>query len=123
MIETLLLEPTGLADTGMGEWQLMTGAQLLTPAPRERNAMIFQSAEDDPRIVKIGVWECEAYAEQMTDYPYDEYMRVIEGSVIITAQGGEAKTYTVGDSFFMPKGFTGVWKQTETMKKYFAIYG
>lgn len=123
MIETLLLSPAGNPDAGMGEWQLMTEADLLTPAPRERNAMLYQSAEGDPRIVKIGVWECEAYAEQMTNYPYDEYMRVIEGSVTITAIGGEAKTYTVGDSFFMPKGFTGIWQQTETMKKYFAIYG
>ncbi|RUU48464.1 hypothetical protein EOD08_02500 [Mesorhizobium sp. M6A.T.Ca.TU.002.02.2.1] len=27
-----------------------------------------------------------------------------------------------GDSFFMPSGFTGQWKQAETMKKYFMIF-
>ncbi len=123
MIETLLLDPNGLPDSGMGEWQTMTGADLLTDAPKERNAIVFESGEEGNRLVKIGVWECEAYAEHMNSYPYDEYMRVLDGSVIIIPDGGEAVTYKVGDSFFMPRGFKGVWKQTETMKKYFAIYG
>ena len=123
MIETLLLEADGLPDSGMGEWQQMLGADLLTLAPLERNAIIYQSGSEHNRLVKIGVWECEAYAEHIDSYPYDEYMRVLTGSVMITADGGSTKTYLVGDSFFMPRGFKGIWKQTETMKKYFAIYG
>lgn len=31
-------------------------------------------------------------------------------------------TYRTGDTFFMHKGFQGIWNMTETFRKYFVIY-
>lgn len=42
-------------------------------------------------------------------FPYDEYVVVLEGEVILTSQGGSPKTFGVGDSFLVPKGWMGTW--------------
>ena len=42
-------------------------------------------------------------------FPYDEYVFVVEGQVILTSEGGSPKTFGVGDSFLVPKGWMGTW--------------
>lgn len=42
-------------------------------------------------------------------YSYDEFVLVLEGEVTLTPTGGEGQTYQVGDSFLVPKGWTGTW--------------
>ena len=42
-------------------------------------------------------------------YPYDEFVLVLEGEVTLSATDGEKRTYRAGDSFVVPKGFTGTW--------------
>ena len=42
-------------------------------------------------------------------YPYDESVLVLEGEVTLSATDGEKRTYRAGDSFVVPKGFTGTW--------------
>lgn len=69
----------------------------------------------------IGVWGCGAYAEQLKDYAYDEMCTVIEGVLEITENGKEKVTYRTGDTFFMKKGFTGLWESKTRFKKYFMI--
>jgi uncharacterized cupin superfamily protein len=34
---------------------------------------------------------------------------------------GFSETYRAGDAFFVPKGFTGFWRQTTTMVKFYVI--
>jgi uncharacterized cupin superfamily protein len=54
--------------------------------------------------------------------PADE-CTVIEGSVEITADGGEPIIYRAGDTFFMAKGFTGLWESRGPFKKCYMIAG
>ena len=42
-------------------------------------------------------------------FAYDEFVTVLEGKVILTSLSGEKQTYTVGDSFLVPKGWQGTW--------------
>ncbi|MBL9053888.1 MAG: DUF861 domain-containing protein [Tabrizicola sp.] len=69
----------------------------------------------------LGVWDCGAYAERLIDYAYNEMCTVIEGAVEITADGGEMVTYRAGDTFFMAKGFTGLWESHGRFRKFFMI--
>lgn len=50
-----------------------------------------------------------ALLEVGAPFPYDEYVFVIEGEVILTTKGGSPKTFGAGDSFLVPKGWTGTW--------------
>ena len=42
-------------------------------------------------------------------FPYDEYVVVLAGEVTLTSDGGHSKTFATGDSFLVPKGWTGIW--------------
>ena len=42
-------------------------------------------------------------------FPYDEYVLVLEGEVILTSTSGDQQRYGVGDSFVVPKGWMGTW--------------
>jgi uncharacterized cupin superfamily protein len=42
-------------------------------------------------------------------WPYDEFVQVLRGEVILTPKVGDKQTYGVGDSFLLPKGWQGTW--------------
>ena len=42
-------------------------------------------------------------------FPYDEYVLVLEGEVILTSKSGDRQRHGVGDSFVVPKGWMGTW--------------
>lgn len=42
-------------------------------------------------------------------YPYDEYVQVLIGEVTLTSVDGKAQTFRAGESFNVPRGWTGTW--------------
>ena len=58
------------------------------------------------------------YICRLEDYGFDEFCVVLEGSVTMIDDEYE-DTFTAGDSFLIPKGFIGYWKQSEKIKKFF----
>ena len=42
-------------------------------------------------------------------FPYDEYVLVLSGEVTLTSDAGYSQTFAKGDSFLVPKGWTGIW--------------
>lgn len=50
-------------------------------------------------------------------YPYDEYVRVLEGSVILTSSEGERQSYEAGDAFLVPVGWTGTWEMSTRFRE------
>ncbi|MGI9288999.1 MAG: cupin domain-containing protein [Pseudomonadales bacterium] len=58
----------------------------------------------------VVVYESEAAVIDISHpFPYDEYVLVLEGEVILTSTSGDRQRYGVGDSFVVPKGWTGTW--------------
>jgi len=47
-------------------------------------------------------------------------MYVLEGEVTLESDAF-SETYRAGDALFVPKGFTGFWRQTQPMVKYYVI--
>lgn len=68
-----------------------------------------------------GVWECSPCTERVDGYPFDEFVSVIEGSVVLTAPEGSEQTFSAGDSFVMPKGWQGIWHMPTQFKKLFVF--
>lgn len=106
------------ADGRMRACAFANPANVLRGLPDERAFIHLTSADG---TTMIGVWDCGAYAERLIDYPYNEMCSVIEGTVEITADGGETVTYRGGETFFMAKGFTGLWESHARFRKYFMI--
>ncbi|MEO0397831.1 MAG: cupin domain-containing protein [Pseudomonadota bacterium] len=53
--------------------------------------------------------------------PYDEFVVVLKGTLVLTNQKGEMQTYTEGDMFMLPKGFKGVWEMTEEYRELIVV--
>lgn len=70
--------------------------------------------------VRAGIWRSSGYTEFYDSYPCDEFMVVLEGEVTVEGDGFK-ETYRAGDSFLIPKGFRGYWRQPGPMLKYYMI--
>ncbi len=58
----------------------------------------------------VVLYESEAAVIDVSyPFPYDEYVLVLEGEVILTSTSGERRRYSVGESFVVPKGWMGTW--------------
>ena len=58
----------------------------------------------------VVLYESEAAVIDVSyPFPYDEYVLVLEGEVILTSTSGDSQRYGVGESFVVPKGWTGTW--------------
>ena len=58
----------------------------------------------------VVLYESEAAVIDVSyPFPYDEYVLVIEGEVILTSTTGDRQRYGVGESFVVPKGWMGTW--------------
>lgn len=58
----------------------------------------------------VVVYESEAAVIDVSyPFPYDEYVLVLEGEVILTSTSGGRQRYGEGESFAVPKGWTGTW--------------
>ena len=67
-----------------------------------------------------GVWQSTP-GKWRISYDEWEYCRILEGVSVLTEDGGEAVTVTVGDSFIIRPGFKGSWEVIETTRKDYVI--
>lgn len=111
-----IMTPT--ANEKLEPTNFVVDANVVRGTPDE-SGFIYLTSEDGNTM--IGVWTCGAYCERLINYAYNEMCTVIEGAVEITADGGQPITYSAGDTFFMAKGFTGLWESRGRFKKYFMI--
>ena len=77
----------------------------------------FADSHEGNTIVQIGVWEADRGIGYLEDYPFTEYVLMISGRVIVTNEDGSSNEFKAGDTFVIPKGFTGTWDIKERMKK------
>ena len=106
------------AKLGMSPWQPMTlvGEIDAGVAPMERFHRVIETTTSAPCDLRAGVWEAEAYCERVDDYPYNEIVFGVAGSVSIIDENGNDELFRPGESFFLQKGFRGYWKQHETLR-------
>ncbi len=50
-------------------------------------------------------------------FPYDEFVTVLEGELILTHIDGNKQTFKAGDSFLVPQGFLGTWDLTKHFRE------
>ena len=92
-------------------------ATFIEGLPLGRDHVYFDRA--NPKF-RTGIWRSQPYTEFYDSYAADEFMYVLEGEVTMETEGF-SETYRAGDAFFVPKGFTGYWRQTQTMVKFYVI--
>lgn len=53
--------------------------------------------------------------------PYDEYVHILEGRLILTPDDGEEVEFKKGDSLIVPEGYTGYWTMPEKYREFVII--
>jgi uncharacterized cupin superfamily protein len=85
----------------------------------------FDGAYKEATVYKSGIhagnrvafWESEAGALRSRDYPKDEFIYVLEGTVVTTDANGTQREFHAGDAFVLPKGWAGLWDMKTHFKK------
>jgi uncharacterized cupin superfamily protein len=66
---------------------------------------------------RVAFWESEAGGLRASDYPKDEFIYVLEGSVLTTDANGTKHEFHAGDAFVLPRGSVGLWEMKAHFKK------
>ena len=77
----------------------------------------YQDTHFGDTQVQIGVWEAGIGELVLDNFPFTEYVLMISGSVIVTETNGTSMTFNAGDTFVIPKGWSGIWDVRKRMKK------
>ena len=84
---------------------------------RPRGEILYRGEE-----LIMEVYEDGPATFAITDpFPYDEYVLVLSGKLVLTDAGGEAHEFVAGDSLVIPEGFTGTWKMLGNYRELVAI--
>jgi uncharacterized cupin superfamily protein len=79
---------------------------------------IEYTADDGSMIA--GWWEATP-GTYRARYAAFEFVHLMEGSIVITPDGGESRRVGAGDAFVVESGFEGTWKIEERVLKHFCI--
>ena len=110
-IVSVTLEPVAALDVAIAPEKLVRGA----PMTGLRSAY-----ENEATGFYAGVWESQVGAWRVA-YDEDELCVILAGRVRLVSDAGDAKEYGAGESFVVPRGFSGVWETLEPVRKIYAI--
>ncbi|HEX2840031.1 cupin domain-containing protein [Hyphomicrobium sp.] len=79
----------------------------------------IEHKSDDGKLL-TGFWEAQPGTYRVV-YTADEFIHVFEGRGTLFPDYGQPTTFEAGDSFQIPKGFTGLWKTEDRIRKVFVI--
>ena len=71
--------------------------------------------------IRWGVRQCSAHTLEFDQYPFNEFIHLLQGTVDITAQDGKAHRFVCGDSFIIPCGLACTWTSTMDTRKFYVL--
>jgi uncharacterized cupin superfamily protein len=73
--------------------------------------------------VSVGVWECTPGGWEIVERADTETMLLLAGTVTITPRDGDPVDLVEGDVFVLPRGWSGRWDVTTTVRKLYVTAG
>ena len=86
-----------------------TPAELLLAKPGTflGETFVFAEQHSGDVNVQVGVWEAGQGEFILEDFPFTEYVLMLSGRVIVTEEDGTSLVFSAGDTFVIPKGWSG----------------
>ena len=110
------LEGRGLAAADLSESD-PNDSNVVSEAPIENSSHVFHMGK-----IMVAVYEAAPGKVHIDDAKFDEFVQILEGRLILTPDGGdESYEYKTGDSFVVPKGYTGTWHMPEKYRELIVI--
>lgn len=104
--------------SGLEVWDPIDPTGLVSGEPVQRGHLY----DEDPDAGYLaGVWDCTAFVDRMIPYSVDEFMFLLEGSVLLRLPDGSEVTVEAGQAFMIPKGLECQWTQSGYVRKFFMI--
>jgi len=69
----------------------------------------------------VYVYETEPGLLEFEEFPFDEFVQILSGTAVITDASGTSQTFNAGDSFIVPKGFSGTWEAQGEYREMFIM--
>ena len=112
------MSPDKIAGLGLvKEEPFVPPDQVLEGVHKPRGEVLFRGDE-----LVIEVYEDEPATFAITQpFPYDEFVMVVSGKLILTDAAGLVQEFVAGESVVVPKGFTGIWKMEGNYRELIAI--
>ena len=118
-LNVIRFDRNGDPETGLQRWDDLPPEVLQSGAPIQSGHSFFDTANS---MFTAGVWDCTPHELLPAPYEVDEFMIVLEGSIIIEHESGRSDRFRTGDSFIIPKGTPCSWQQDEYVRKFWAIH-
>lgn len=80
---------------------------LLSGTSQPRSTVLFKS---DSIVAVVFEEQPLKLALKAPGMPYDEFVHLLDGTLILTDADGKTHEFKAGDSLLIPKGFTGTWE-------------
>lgn len=113
-LRTMVVAYGDALDGALEPWGPRSGSDAGDP---ETSGIVFF----DGHGVSVGVWECTPGGWPILDRPDTETMLLLAGAATITPADGDPVDLVEGDVFVLPKGWSGRWDITETVRKLYVI--
>ena len=99
------LDRDKLAGIDLQKWPDMSPEEVLEGGAGHRGHIFFSGDE-----IVVELWEADAGKLRLDDFPYEEFVLVLSGKLVLTDANGNSTTYSAGESLVVPKGFKGTWE-------------
>ncbi len=113
-IEKSFLEGKGLVEDDPSEYDDYTKSvdgEKREPTSRS-SSHIFHHDK-----IHVSVIEAGPDKVRVDGLPYDEFVHIVMGRLILTLDDGRKFEFEQGDSFIVPKGFVGIWEMPERYRE------
>ena len=71
--------------------------------------------------ITASVYETGPGTVRIDGLPYDEFILILEGRLVLTPDGGDETEFKQGDSLLIPMGFKGSWHMPEKYREFIII--
>ena len=99
------LDADKLAGLGLEEFEPFPKEMVLSGRSKHSYHTFFSGEE-----VVVEVYEAVPAKLKIDEpWPYDEFIHVLSGKLVLTDARGEVTEFVAGESLVVPKGFVGIW--------------
>jgi len=113
------LERGGPQGAGLAPLTLPDSSIFEGEPPVQHDHTYFANAEG---TLTAGVWTCTPMRRKALPFPRTELMCLLEGSVTLTDEAGEAHAFRAPDAMLVTYGVVNAWTSREDVRKYYCIY-
>lgn len=87
----------------------------------ETAPVLFSTHEFHAGKIMVSIYQSEPTKVRIDGLPFDEYVQILEGRLILTTDDGKSYEFQAGDSLIVPQGFTGYWDMPEKYRELIII--